>query len=81
MAVGFCLMEPETSILPEKVRTYTSAGELLAKLEGKAALWERTARDASERSLAFEEAAQLIREGETSVTIGRTTYTLAVEGE
>ena len=62
--------------MPAKVKSYGEPNELLAKLEGKAALWERTARDNKERSEDFERAAQEIREGATSVTVGRTTYTL-----
>ncbi|MFD3904106.1 hypothetical protein HXS80_16025 [Streptomyces sp. CB04723] len=63
-----------------KTKTFASVPEILAKLEGKVALWERTGRDAFERAGDFERAAQRIREGATSVTIGRTTYVLT-EGE
>ncbi|QAX95037.1 hypothetical protein SEA_SEBASTISAURUS_49 [Streptomyces phage Sebastisaurus] len=59
-----------------KTKSFTTVAEILAKLEGKAALWERTARDNKERAEDFERAAQQIREGSTSVTVGRTTYTL-----
>ncbi|MDO0926814.1 hypothetical protein QQY24_15820 [Streptomyces sp. TG1A-8] len=59
-----------------KTKRFTSVPEILNKLEGKAALWERTARDNKERAEDFERAAQRIREGATSVTVGRTTYVL-----
>lgn len=59
-----------------KTKTFATVPEILAKLEGRAALWERTARDNKERAEDFERAAQRIRDGETSVTVGRTTYTL-----
>lgn len=59
--------------MPPKVRAYELA-ELLAKLDGKAALWARTARDAEERAADFERAAQAIRAGATSAQVGRTTY-------
>ncbi|WP_406138858.1 hypothetical protein OH828_14575 [Streptomyces anulatus] len=59
-----------------KTKRFTSVPEILAKLEARAALWERTARDNKERAEDFERAAQRIREGATSVTIGRTTYVL-----
>lgn len=62
--------------MPAKVRTYGDPDELLAKLEGKATMWDRASRDNKERSEDFERAAQEIREGATSVTVGRTTYTL-----
>jgi len=66
--------------MPPKVKYYTSARELLAKLEGRAALWARTARENQERSDDFEQAAEAIRNGATSVTVGRTTYELSVDG-
>lgn len=69
-------MENEMPAMPDKVKVYGDPHELLTKLEGKAALWERTARDNKERSEDFERAAQEIRNGATSVTVGRTTYTL-----
>ncbi|EFK99532.1 conserved hypothetical protein [Streptomyces sp. SPB78] len=60
-----------------KTRGFTSVAEILAKLEGKAAMWERVARDNKARAEEFEEAAQQIREGAKKVTVGRTTYVLA----
>lgn len=63
-------------ITPPKVKTYTTAAELLAKLEGRAAMWERVARENKERAEEFESAAQRVRNGESSVTVGRTTYVL-----
>lgn len=69
-------MEYETPALPDKVKPYGDPNELLAKLEGKAAMWERVARENKERSEDFERAAQAIRDGATAVTVGRTTYTL-----
>jgi hypothetical protein len=63
-------------IAPPKIKNYDSAAELLAKLEGRAALWERHARDATDRAAEFESAAQRIRNGASTVTVGRTTYTL-----
>ncbi|MER5894735.1 hypothetical protein [Streptomyces sp. NPDC001876] len=62
-----------------KARPFPDVQAILAKLERKAALWERTARDAKERSEDFERAAQHIRDGETSVTVGRTTYFLTAD--
>ncbi|WP_234323989.1 MULTISPECIES: hypothetical protein [unclassified Streptomyces] len=59
-----------------KTKSFTSVGAVLAKLEGKAAMWERVARENKERAGDFERAAQAIRDGATSVTVGRTTYTL-----
>jgi hypothetical protein len=69
-------MEFETPAMPAKVKHYDDAGELLAKLEGRAAMWDRVARENKERSEEFERAAQQIRDGATTVTVGRTTYTL-----
>jgi hypothetical protein len=65
-----------TGTIGPKTKSFTSVGEILGKLEGKAAMWERVARDNKERSEDFERAAQRIREGATSVTVGRTTYTI-----
>ncbi|AWN05228.1 hypothetical protein SEA_IBANTIK_3 [Streptomyces phage Ibantik] len=62
--------------MPAKVRPYSNIYELLAKLEGKAAMWERVARDNKERAEDFERAAQRVREGAGAVTVGRTTYVL-----
>ncbi|MER8014242.1 hypothetical protein ACIQ7S_03705 [Streptomyces griseoluteus] len=62
-----------------KTKAYASVPEILAKLEGKAAMWARVARDNKERSEDFEQAAQKIRDGATAVTVGRTTYTLTNE--
>ncbi|MEV6419689.1 hypothetical protein [Streptomyces sp. NPDC051662] len=60
-----------------KMRRFTDTQAILAKLEGKCAMWERVARDNKERAGDFERAAQRIREGATAVTVGRTTYYLA----
>ncbi|MEW2406502.1 hypothetical protein [Streptomyces griseoviridis] len=60
-----------------KTRRFTDRLEILTKLEGKCAMWERVARDNKERAEDFERAAQRIREGATAVTVGRTTYYLA----
>ncbi|MFJ9964255.1 hypothetical protein [Streptomyces avermitilis] len=60
-----------------KTKRYTSRQEILAKLEGRAAMWERVARDNKSRAEDFEDAAQRIRNGATVVTVGRTTYFLA----
>ncbi|MGW2467917.1 hypothetical protein [Streptomyces bauhiniae] len=62
-----------------KTKAYASVPEILAKLEGRAALWARQARDSKERSEDFERAAQAIRNGKSSVTVGRTTYILTNE--
>jgi len=62
--------------MPPKIKYYEGTQELLAKLEGRAAMWERVARENKERAEDFERAAQRIRDGATSVTVGRTTYTL-----
>jgi C4-type Zn-finger protein len=59
-----------------KTKTFTSVSGILGKLEGKAAMWERVARDSKERAEDFERAAQAIRDGAASVTVGRTTYVL-----
>jgi hypothetical protein len=66
--------------MPPKIKAYDDARALLAKLEGRAAMWERNARDAKERAEEFERAAREIREGAASVVVGRTTYTLTSEG-
>ncbi|WP_329544667.1 hypothetical protein OG548_08085 [Streptomyces sp. NBC_01356] len=65
-----------TGTVPPKVKTYSSTAELLAKLGEKEAMWERVARDAKERAAEFESAGQRVRDGESSVTVGRTTYVL-----
>lgn len=62
--------------MPAKVRPFDSEAALLAKLEEKVALWERAAREHKARAEEFEDAAMRIRAGETTVTVGRTTYTL-----
>lgn len=67
---------PLDGINPPKVKRYGSVAELLGKLEGKAAMWERVARENTERAEEFESAAQRVRGGATSVTVGRTTYVL-----
>lgn len=66
--------------MPGKTREHTSVPELLAKLEGKVAMYEQMARDATEKAGDFERAAQAVREGADSVTVGRTTYNLRPEG-
>jgi hypothetical protein len=63
-------------ITPPKVKNYRSVAELLRKLEGRAAMWERVARENQERAEDFERAAREIRNGATSVVVGRTTYVL-----
>jgi hypothetical protein len=63
-------------LMPPKTKTYASAAELLAKLEGRAAMWERVARDNKSRAEDFEDAAQRVRNGAQRVTVGRTTYVL-----
>lgn len=68
--------EPMGGITPPKIKTYGSVTELLTKLEGKAAMWERVARENKERAEEFESAAQQVRAGSSSVTVGRTTYVL-----
>ncbi|MGW1858035.1 hypothetical protein [Streptomyces collinus] len=70
----------ETPAMPPKVKPYASVTELLAKLEGRAAMWERVARENKERAEEFERAAQEIREGANTVIVGRTTYVLRVDG-
>jgi hypothetical protein len=74
-------MDDETPdlISPPKIKPYASVPELLAKLEGKAAMWERVARDNKEHAEEFERAAQEVRNGSASVTVGRTTYVLKVD--
>jgi len=62
--------------MPPKVKTYDSPSALLAKLEGRAAMWERVARENKERAEEFERAAQEVRQGAASVSVGRTTYVL-----
>jgi hypothetical protein len=68
--------EPMDGITPPKIRHFSSIDDLLGKLEGRAALWERAAREHKERAEEFETAAQQVRNGATSVTVGRTTYVL-----
>jgi hypothetical protein len=68
--------EPLDGVTPPKIKTFSSVTELLAKLEGRGAMWERVARENKERAEEFESAAQRVRNGESSVTVGRTTYVL-----
>jgi hypothetical protein len=68
--------EPLDGITPPKIKTFSDVAALLGKLEGRAALWERAAREHKERAEEFEGAAQQVRNGATSVTVGRTTYVL-----
>lgn len=63
-------------ISPPKIKAYSSTAELLGKLEKRAAMWERVARENKERAEEFESAAQRVREGASTVTVGRTTYVL-----
>ena len=63
--------------MPPKVRVYDTAEELLAKLDGRAAMWHRVARENEERAQEFDEAAKQIRAGESTVTVGRTTYRIS----
>jgi hypothetical protein len=72
-------MDYETPAMPPKIKRYTDAAALLAKLEGRGAMWHRVARENLERAQEFDRAAQRIRDGETSVTVGRTTYTVSAE--
>lgn len=65
--------------MPPKTKPYTDAAALLAKLEGRGAMWARVARENQERADEFERAAQAVRDGATSVTVGRTTYVLVDE--
>ncbi|MGW6313789.1 hypothetical protein [Streptomyces sp. NPDC055099] len=69
-----------TDIVGPKTKLFTSVPEILAKLEGKAAMWERVARDNKERAEDFERAAQQIRDGASVVSVGRTTYVLSDDG-
>ena len=66
----------DTPGFPGKTRHFNSVSELLTKLEGKAALYERIARDAKEQAEEFEKAAQAVRDGADSAIVGRTTYVL-----
>ncbi|QBZ73364.1 hypothetical protein SEA_REMUSLOOPIN_50 [Streptomyces phage RemusLoopin] len=59
-----------------KTKEFTSVSAILSKLEGRAAMWERVARDNKERAEDFERAAQAIRDGASVVTVGRTRYVL-----
>lgn len=63
-------------MMPEKVRQFSSREELIDKLDGKHKMWTRVARENQERADDFEVAAQAIRDGAVSVTVGRTTYEL-----
>lgn len=66
----------ETPAIPPKTKTYVDADELLTKLTGRAAMWHRVARENKERAEDFDRAAQEIRDGATTVTVGRTTYVI-----
>jgi C4-type Zn-finger protein len=68
--------EPMDGVTPPKIKHFSSIEELLGKLEGRATMWERVARENKERAEEFEGAAQQVRNGATSVTVGRTTYVL-----
>jgi hypothetical protein len=72
-------MDYETPAMPPKIKRYPDAAALLAKLEGRGAMWHRAADENRARAEEFDQAAQLIRDGETSVTVGRTTYTLSAD--
>jgi hypothetical protein len=70
-------MDDEMDVIsPPKIKTYSSVEDLLGKLESRAAMWERVARENKERAEDFERAAQEIRNGATTVVVGRTTYVL-----
>lgn len=73
-------MDFDTPAMPIKVRTFP-ADELRDKLERKAALWHRTARENEERALDFERAIRELSAGATSVTVGRTTYRVDGSGD
>ncbi|WP_328950446.1 hypothetical protein OG778_23745 [Streptomyces sp. NBC_00184] len=76
--------DDEEMIMPTigpKTKRFASTHEMLVKLEGRAAMWERVARDNKSRAEDFEDAAQRVRNGSTSVTVGRTTYVLEEEPE
>ena len=60
--------------MPPKTKSYASAGELVEKLEGRAAMWHRVARENEDRAAKFDSAVREIMAGATSVTVGRTTY-------
>jgi hypothetical protein len=62
-----------------KTRTYATRAELLNKLGRKEALWHRTALDAEDRRAEFDQAARDVLAGADSVTVGRTTYSVAVD--
>jgi hypothetical protein len=73
-------MDDEMDVIsPPKIKTYSSVEDLLGKLESRAAMWERVARENKERAEEFEGAAQRVRGGASSVTVGRTTYVLVDE--
>jgi hypothetical protein len=73
-------MDDEMDVIsPPKIKTFSDEAELLAKLEGRAAMWERVARENKERAEDFERAAQAVRGGAASVSVGRTTYVLRVD--
>jgi hypothetical protein len=70
-------MDDEMDVIsPPKIKTFSDTAELLAKLEGRAAMWERVARENKERAEEFERAAREIRDGASTVVVGRTTYVL-----
>lgn len=66
----------DTPLTPAKVRHFSSREELLEKLDGRAAMWARTARENQERAEDFETAAKLVRQGVASVNVGRTFYVI-----
>ncbi|MBA9050821.1 MULTISPECIES: hypothetical protein [Streptomyces] len=70
-----------TGPIGPKTREFNDVQAILAKLEGKAAMWERVARDNKDRAQDFERAAQAVRDGASAVTVGRTTYVLVSRDE
>jgi len=66
----------DTPLTSKEPRSFATREELLAKLEGKVALHERICRDNKDLADDFEIAAQAVRDGAVSVTVGRTTYKL-----
>ena len=74
-------MDEDDYPIGPKTREFSDVQQILAKLEGKAAMWERVARDNKERAEDFERAAQAIRDGASTVTVGRTTYVLTSRDE
>ncbi|MCI3271057.1 hypothetical protein [Streptomyces cylindrosporus] len=72
-------MESESPAFPPKVRTYNDTATLLNKLQDKAKLWHRTAKENEARANEFDRAAQQVEDGATTVTVGLTTYVVDEE--